>query len=413
MRISTIQIYNPQIKNYKTNKQQCTSGISTGGNKLNNQVSFRSVSLVSGGLILSKTISEAIKCKNVRKNVSLISNIFKAPKEHLNDLAGAVFLLSKMKERFNWMEALGESTNVMNARPDIDNMQYEALEKIYPLMDDNKGANRVAKINLMEAIYNSGNYLNDNFIKTFDSLPDKYYKGFKQTLVEKALNPAHVFNPSDNDTQYLYNLRLVKSIEKDEYKDYLSNIIPEYKNLLKTIDVCALKSLTKEHNNAYIDYSENFNNKGLWKDNCQKVFYSIVGVLGNDIPKLAEKLNVDEACARDIIKDLQARSDAEKTNDNAEKVKILSKRLEEKFANGLVMQPKKANNLFEKYYALDLYETNIDSFINKTEFAKEFKEFYKPELEKISENTRDARRAEEYETKSREEDIYRMMHTLL
>ena len=255
-------------------------------------------------------------------------------------MAGAVFLLSKMKERFNWMEALGESTNVMNARPDIDNMQYEALEKIYPLMDDNKGANRVAKINLMEAIYNSGNYLNDNFIKTFDSLSDKYYKGFKQTLVEKALNPAHVFNPSDNDTQYLYNLRLVKSIEKDEYKDYLSNIIPEYKNLLKTIDVCALKSLTKEHNNAYIDYSKDFNNKGLWKDNCQKVFYSIVGVLGNDIPKLAEKLNVDEACARDIIKDLQARSEAEKTNDNAEKVKILSKRLEEKFANGLVMQPK-------------------------------------------------------------------------
>ena len=41
MRISTIQIYNPQIKNYKTNKQQCTSGISADGNKLNNQVSFR------------------------------------------------------------------------------------------------------------------------------------------------------------------------------------------------------------------------------------------------------------------------------------------------------------------------------------------------------------------------------------
>ena len=174
----------------------------------------------------------------------------------------------------------------------------------------------------------------------------------------------------------------------------------------------SLQNLTKEHNNAYIDYSNNFSDKGIWKDHCKKVFYSMVLVLGNDIPKLAQKLNIDEACAKDIIKDMSAISDAERTNDNEEKVKILSKRLEEKFANGLVMKPQKANNSLDQYYALDIYETNVHSFINRTPLANEFKEFYKPELEKISEDTRDAKRAEQYDTESREQDIIRMMHTL-
>lgn len=394
MRIPAIQICNPQIKNYKTYKQQRTNRFSTNEIKPNNQISFGSVSVVSGGLIISKTISEAMKCKNMRKNVSLVNSIFKAPQKHSNDLAGAVFLLSKMKERFNWIEALGEATNIIDVRPDINNMQKEALEKIYPLMNDNNGGHRVAKMNLMEAIFDSGNYLNDYFIEAFDALPDKFYKGFKQTLIEKALNPFHNYNPSDNDSQYLYNLRLVQSIGKDEYKDYLSNLRPEYSYLLKTIDECALKNLTKEHNNAYIDYSNNFSDKGIWKDHCKKVFYSMVLVLGNDIPKLAQKLNIDEACAKDIIKDMSAISDAERTNDNEEKVKILSKRLEEKFANGLVMKPQKANNLRDKYYALDTFETNIHSFINKTPLANEFKEFYKPELEKIELDTKKAFKAQ-------------------
>ncbi len=411
MRIPAIQVYNPQIKNYKAYKQQRTNRFSTNEIKPNNQISFGSMSLVSSGFIISKTISEAMKCKNMRKNVSLVNSIFKAPQKHSNDLAGAVFLLSKMKERFNWIEALGEATNFMDVRPDIDNMQKEALEKIYPLMNDNNGGHRVAKMNLMEAIFDSGNYLNDYFIEAFDALPDKFYKGFKQTLVEKALNPFHNYNPSDNDSLYLYNLRLVQSIGKDEYKDYLSNLRPEYSYLLKTINECALKNLTKEHNYAYIVYSSNFGG-GIWKDHCKKVFYSIVLVLGNDIPKLAQKLNIDEACAKDIIKDMSAISDAERTNDNEEKVKILSKRLEEKFANGLVMKPEKANNSLDKYYALNTYEKNIHSFINRTPLANEFKEFYKPELEKISEDTRDARRAEQYDTESREQDIIRMMHTL-
>lgn len=411
MRIPAIQICNPQIKNYKTYKQQRTNRFSTNEIKPNNQISFGSVSVVSGGLIISKTISEAMKCKNMRKNVSLVNSIFKAPQKHSNDLAGAVFLLSKMKERFNWIEALGEATNIIDVRPDINNMQKEALEKIYPLMNDNNGGHRVAKMNLMEAIFDSGNYLNDYFIEAFDALPDKFYKGFKQTLIEKALNPFHNYNPSDNDSQYLYNLRLVQSIGKDEYKDYLSNLRPEYNYLLKTIDECALKNLTKEHNYAYTIYSSNFGG-GMWKDYYKKVFYSIVLVLGNDIPKLAQKLNIDEACAKDIIKDMSAISDAERTNDNEEKVKILSKRLEEKFANGLVMKPPKANNSLDQYYALDIYETNVHSFINRTPLANEFKEFYKPELEKISEDTRDAKRAEQYDTESREQDIIRMMHTL-
>lgn len=411
MRIPAIQVCNPQIKNYKAYKQQRTNRFSTNEIKPNNQISFGSVSIVSGGLIINKTINEAMKCKNMRKNVSLVNSIFKAPQKHSNDLAGAVFLLSKMKERFNWIEALGEATNIIDVRPDINNMQKEALEKIYPLMNDNNGGHRVAKMNLMEAIFDSGNYLNDYFIEAFDALPDKFYKGFKQTLVEKALNPFHNYNPSDNDSQYLYNLRLVQSIGKDEYKDYLSNLRPEYSYLLKTIDECALKNLTKEHNYAYTIYSSNFGG-GMWKDYYKKIFYSMVLVLGNDIPKLAQKLNIDEACAKDIIKDMSAISDAERTNDNEEKVKILSKRLEEKFANGLVMKPQKANNSLDQYYALDIYETNVHSFINRTPLANEFKEFYKPELEKISEDTRDAKRAEQYDTESREQDIIRMMHTL-
>ena len=411
MRIPAIQVCNPQIKNYKAYKQQRTNRFSTNEIKPNNQISFGSVSIVSGGLIINKTINEAMKCKNMRKNVSLVNSIFKAPQKHSNDLAGAVFLLSKMKERFNWIEALGEATNIIDVRPDINNMQKEALEKIYPLMNDNNGGHRVAKMNLMEAIFDSGNYLNDYFIEAFDALPDKFYKGFKQTLVEKALNPLHNYNPSDNDSQYLYNLRLVQSIGKDEYKDYLSNLRPEYSYLLKTIDECALKNLTKEHNYAYTIYSSNFGG-GMWKDYYKKIFYSMVLVLGNDIPKLAQKLNIDEACAKDIIKDMSAISDAERTNDNEEKVKILSKRLEEKFANGLVMKPQKANNSLDQYYALDIYETNVHSFINRTPLANEFKEFYKPELEKISEDTRDAKRAEQYDTESREQDIIRMMHTL-
>ena len=112
--------------------------------------------------------------------------------------------------------------------------------------------------------------------------------------------------------------------------------------------------------------------------------------MGNDIPKLAKKLNIDEACAKDIVNDLQARSAAEKAQEPEEKVKILSKRLEEKFANGQVIKPKKADDYGDRYYALSLYETNIDSFINKTEFAKEFKEFYKTELDKIKRDTKKA-----------------------
>lgn len=404
MRISAIQTYNPQIKNYKTKKQQRPNET-----RPNNQITFGSFSLVSSSFLLGKTISETIKCNTMRKNIKLVSTAFDAPKEHLKDLAEAVQLLSKMKERFNWVEAVGKATNFMEERPEVDEMQNKALKEIFPLMDDNNGKNRVAKITLMETIYNSGNSLNEDYIKAFEALPDNLYKGFKQTLVEKAIN---TFDVHGSGNECLYGLRLLKSIEKDEYKDYLKNIIPEYKNLLTAIDCFALKNLTKEHNDAYETYSNNFLYKGEWKEHYQKIFYSIVGALGNDIPKLAKKLNIDEVCAKDIINDLQARSAAEKAREPEEKIKILSKRLEEKFANGLVKKPKRADDYGDRYYALSLYETNIDSFINKTEFAKEFKEFYKPELDKIREDCREARDAEIYETESREEDIIRIMHML-
>ncbi len=381
MRISAIQTYNPQIKNYKTKKQQRPNET-----RPNNQISF-GTSVVSGAWLIGKTASETNKCYNLRKEVGKVMSAFNAPKEHLNDLANAVLTLSKMKERFNFVETLGEMTNVIEERPNIDNMQNKALKEIFPLMDDKSGKNRVAKITLMETIYNSGNSLNEDYIKAFEALPDNLYKGFKQTLVEKAIN---TFDVHGSGNECLYGLRLLKSIEKDEYKDYLKNIIPEYKNLLTAIDCFAFKNLTKEHNDAYETYSKNFLYKGEWEDNCKKIFYSIVGALGNDIPKLAKKLNIDEACAKDIVNDLQARSAAEKAQEPEEKVKILSKRLEEKFANGQVIKPKKADDYGDRYYALSLYETNIDSFINKTEFAKEFKEFYKTELDKIKRDTKKA-----------------------
>ena len=401
MRISAIQTYNPQIKNYRTKKQQRPNET-----RPNNQITFGAIP-IPYSYIIGKTIGKGIKCHDVRKNVNYINNIFNSPKEHLKDLAGAVQLLSKMKEHFNWVEALGEATNFIEERPNIDRMQYQALNEIFPIMDDTNGKNRIAKRSLMEAIFNSENYLDEDYVNAFDALPDKYYNGFKQTLVDKALS---TFEKSDEGNQYLYKLRLVKSIEKNEYKDFLSNIIPDYKNLLEVIDFFALKNLTEKHNNAYVDYSENFSSQGMWKERCQKTFYSIVGALGNDIPKLAKKLNIDEACAKDIVNDLQARSAAEKTREPEEKIKILSKRLEEKFASGLVKKPERANKFIDEYYAFSLYETNIDSFINKTEFAKEFKEFYKPELDKIREDCRDARDAYISEYEDTVDEVGRMMH---
>ena len=80
MRISAIQTYNPQIKNYKTKKQQRPNET-----RPNNQISF-GTSVVSGAWLIGKTASETNKCYNLRKEVGkehLVLDLSCRPKEEI------------------------------------------------------------------------------------------------------------------------------------------------------------------------------------------------------------------------------------------------------------------------------------------------------------------------------------------
>lgn len=267
--------------------------------------------------------------------------------------------------------------------PKIGEMKTLALEKLFPILDDNNGFNRAAKTSLLTSMLTTGEYLNKTFVDTFKNLPDKHYFAFKQELLNKVL---YTGNASNDPKKYIYGFQLLQAIDNPKYAGFLQSNIDGVNNLIALIDRESYKKLTKNKNEAFQYYCRDFvsynTDNDVWQPHLQKTFYTKIQQAEFKPEKIAAALNIRKEQAEDIVKDLQALYSAERSEKPQE---FLEKRLKEKFKTDKTLyqinETSKnsyfADNEHSEMTSAELKIDNLETFISKTSYKDALKEKFK------------------------------------
>ena len=234
---------------------------------------------------------------------------------------------------------------------DLISLKNSAINA-FPHISDDIPANREAKKALMLSCLDTYKCATDMyyFKEGFKNLPDNYYKGFKEQMIDKCLySPEfhkvfipragyeYVSGPADAD-RHLFNIGLVDTLDESIHCDYLrknlGGITTEKQIIFQRIKENISSPLSKD--DAYKDeFVFGFNPRST-KSKYRRIFiYSTIENCNFDITKVAEALNLSHKdYAEDIIKDLQAKTRIKQPSLNAQqRLEIYKERLKEKIAN--------------------------------------------------------------------------------
>ncbi len=384
-------------------------------NKLKANNTKDSLSFKSGGTgyltyLIAKNginaIQSGIKSKKIYNFKQEINAVLSNPQNSKVALPHVITALSKTPSGIDETFTYGLLTIMGNDINTIRNMKYLALDKLFPLTDDNVPINTVAKKELMNSLFNAGEYLSDDYINAFSLLSDKLYKHYKEDFIEKILYLDAGYKPTKEPEQYIYNLRLVQSLDKNIYGEFLESHKTQINNLKQIITNFAATRLVSKKNVAYqmychdFDYAHELTKFGRpadWKESSEEIFYSIVQQYGNNQTELAKKLNIDKECVEIILKDLNALYAAENTSDKEEQIRILTNRLDEKYNSdyriGMLDYSDVSSRIRDEFEDSEQAETkraDILNFIKRTNIEEELKEIYKSKLQSLDRNVEKA-----------------------
>ena len=140
----------------------------------------------------------------------------------------------------------------------------------------------------------------------------------------------------------LYNYKLIEALDDRTgfHEKYLINNIESIKNLCSIANAMARKQLTSTKNYAFAFYSHNFIcdgesyvvglEKSAWRDSLQNQFMQCLKASEGNSDKLAKNLNIDKELAIEIIKDQEALSKINSTDNVNQKYQIFDNRMREK-----------------------------------------------------------------------------------
>lgn len=277
--------------------------------------------------------------------------------------------------------------------PSISDMKNTVLEKVIPSIKDTKdGGERAAIKEFMTSIYNNGEYLTNNFVEAFKSLPDACYGAYKEEFLEKALNTAGNYRTTSSLEQFIYNFKLLKTIDINNHKNFIVNNLNSIKNAEKSLDEISLRKLTDI--GSFECYSRDFasNKIGEWQAPMRSVFWKQVVAFQKKTAFIAKKLKITEEQAKDVIKDAETLLLAEKAQTKEEALEICKNRISEKFSTMQPFREVYQNTDYGEYISphfackldtLELKLDNINSFVEKTKYSEELKNILKRNFENL------------------------------
>lgn len=389
MRVDFNSSYNKTY--YHCKKENNYSALKTPSN-----INFKADPISISQLLLSYKVSRKVestrkKWINILKQKKCFAQVFENPQKHAQNILPMMDILGKVKSNID--ESWGYIIFMKDKLPRISEMKQLVLTKLFPLLDDNSGMVRNSKKEYMQTLFESGEYQNKSYVKTFKNMSDSYYSSFKKELADKVF--YSISNSKLSPEHYVYNLAIIKTMDNDNYASYLQNNINGFNNLMKNIYDSAIKRITPKQNEAFKCYSHNFkyfsksydSNDNLWQEYYEPAFYTLLKSGINNSQELAEKLKIDLVFAEDITKDLNTTVLAEKEPDKEIQLDLFKQRIEEKFDKNiwndnsqtslnLKKMEKTLDNIKIKYY-------NICNFIERTDYEKELKLYFKDKLENL------------------------------
>ena len=389
MRVDFNSSYNKT--NYHCKKENNYSALKTPSN-----INFKADPISISQLLLSYKVSRKVestrkKWINILKQKKCFAQVFENPQKHAQNILPMMDILGKVKSNID--ESWGYIIFMKDKLPRISEMKQLVLTKLFPLLDDNRGMVRNSKKEYMQTLFESGEYQNKSYVKTFKNMSDSYYSSFKKELADKVF--YSISNSKLPPEHYVYNLAIIKTMDNDNYASYLQSNINGFNNLMKNIYDSAIKRVTQKQNEAFKCYSHNFkyfsksydSNDNLWQEYYEPAFYTLLKSGINNSQELAEKLKIDLVFAEDITKDLNTTVLAEKEPDKEIQLDLFKQRIEEKFDKNiwndnsqtslnLKKMEKTLDNIKIKYY-------NICNFIERTDYEKELKLYFKDKLENL------------------------------
>lgn len=329
------------------------------------------------------------ECYNIIKN-----KIKKDFPELVNDLRT---LSSNVDKGFFYW--LGKKIAMTENVPKIKELKLLTLNEILPSMDDTDIDHRVAKKDFMMSLIDSGEHLNQAFLKQFTSMPNIFYNNFKEAVAEKSLSYA-LKNPKMANKApdiYLFTLSLLQLLMTKEHQAFFNTNKNEIAQLLENIKDVAKSKLTKRENYAYINYLENFKEQGNWEKFTSEVFVKELKDSGFNKEKLMQNLNICDTYADFLLKELLIIANTKGNLSKEEKIEQYKSFIDEML-----------NEHFPYIYGEDDYlykeqhyyykKMAIEKFINSTDCKEELLGIYKPELNKLQ-SEYDRCKAEEREYK--------------
>lgn len=258
--------------------------------------------------------------------------------------------------------------NVEPIQQSMPQVRTDALYCFRNHIDDSVKENQAVKIALIESLINDGCYESSDFLDIYKALSDKYYKNFKESILEKCLHlPNLRALANENHLLYAQNYLMAQSLDINEHAEFLQtnkDYILLQKQLFNKNLISEFQS-EKERNSAYEMYNikpksdDSFLN--LFSNSVNNIVLAALCESEFKPEKLAQMLNMDLCYAEDIVNDYITEFLINKTENKEQKLDLYKQRIESKIK-------------------LPGFPEKIDDYIERTDFKTELTE-YKKELE--------------------------------
>lgn len=352
MNVSLLQpnFYQPITIN-KPDLKKKNSSIQSSNNK---NINFKAFNYTTGTtLALLKAVkltNKYFQLKKFERNfINPINKIIEHPEKHIDELPAILNILNK---------------DIPIIKEDLPKMRITALYCFNPYISDDVYENRNIKKESIINIINSNEYDEQDFIDIYKSLPDSYYKSFKEEILGNCLNFQEKQNAAKRNTfLYATNFVLAQAISNKEHQDFITEnkeVILKQKRLFS---LELLRELKTTKNLAYEFYNTLQTQSDINKfvKTCyNEILCSALNESNYDSSKVAELLNIDKIYAEDIVKDFINLYIAKTFLSSQEVIKLHKQRVKEKFdipTNGNI-----TNNIIEK---------QIDEYIKHTDYEEE------------------------------------------
>ncbi len=301
---------------------------------------FKGAGTFFAGKVVSEVLISGVNASQLKKFKKEFVTLLKNIKNYSNvDVATMFIQLSKTSNSLD--ENLGRIFTEFWNRIELKDLKKQALEML-PKLDDKDSSIKIAKKCLINSMIESGEYAQDYFANNIRTLPNEFYGAYKQELADKVLYTPVKHRLANCPEQFLYNYKLIEALDDRTgfHEKYLINNIESIKNLCSIANAMARKQLTSTKNYAFAFYSHNFIcdgesyvvglEKSAWRDSLQNQFMQCLKASEGNSDKLAKNLNIDKELAIEIIKDQEALSKINSTDNVNQKYQIFDNRMREK-----------------------------------------------------------------------------------